>query len=58
MLPSHSNGWNSFQAYNDALWTKGDHSIKFGFAMERMLSQVMAKTDPKLSKSYFSCRFP
>ena len=28
--------WNSFQAYDDAFLTKGVHSIKFGFAFERM----------------------
>ena len=28
--------WNSFQAYDDAYLTKGDHSLKFGFAFERM----------------------
>jgi outer membrane receptor protein involved in Fe transport len=28
--------WNSFQAYDDAFFLKGAHSIKFGFAVERM----------------------
>ncbi|HEY1501858.1 MAG TPA: TonB-dependent receptor [Acidobacteriaceae bacterium] len=28
--------WNSFQFYDDAFLTKGTHSIKFGFAFERM----------------------
>jgi hypothetical protein len=28
--------WNSFQAYDDAFLTKGSHSLKFGFAFERM----------------------
>jgi hypothetical protein len=32
--PNHI--WNSFQLYDDAFLTKGAHSIKFGFAMERM----------------------
>jgi hypothetical protein len=32
--PLHT--WNSFQAYDDAFLTKGAHSIKFGFAFERM----------------------
>jgi hypothetical protein len=45
-LPSYLYGWNSFQAYDDAFWTKGNHSIKFGVAVERMLLQVTAKTDP------------
>lgn len=32
--PNHI--WNSFQLYDDAFLTKGAHSLKFGFAMERM----------------------
>jgi hypothetical protein len=28
--------WNSFQAYDDAFWTHGKHSVKFGGAVERM----------------------
>jgi hypothetical protein len=28
--------WNSIQFYDDAFLTRGTHSIKFGFAMERM----------------------
>ena len=28
--------WNSFQGYDDAFWTHGTHSIKFGVAVERM----------------------
>jgi Carboxypeptidase regulatory-like domain len=28
--------WNSYQFYDDAFFTKGKHSIKFGFAFERM----------------------
>jgi len=32
--PDHT--WNSFQAYDDAFLTKGNHSLKFGFAVERM----------------------
>ena len=28
--------WNSFQGYDDAFWTHGTHSIKFGAAVERM----------------------
>jgi hypothetical protein len=45
-LPSYLYRWNSFQVYDDAFWTKGNHSVKFGFAAERMLLQVTAKTDP------------
>jgi hypothetical protein len=28
--------WNSFQVYDDAFWTHGTHSIKFGGTVERM----------------------
>jgi len=28
--------WNSYQFYDDAFLTRGSHSIKFGFAFERM----------------------
>jgi hypothetical protein len=28
--------WNSYQAYDDAIWTHGTHTIKFGVGVERM----------------------
>jgi len=28
--------WNSYQVYDDAFYTRGKHSFKFGFAFERM----------------------
>jgi hypothetical protein len=28
--------WNSYQAYDDAFWTHGTHTIKFGVGVERM----------------------
>jgi hypothetical protein len=31
-------GWNSFQLYDDAFLTRGKHSLRFGFALERMQS--------------------
>jgi hypothetical protein len=34
--PRYSYFWNSFQVYDDAFWTHGTHSIKFGGAVERM----------------------
>lgn len=37
--------WNSFQAYDDAFYTHGTHSIKFGFAFERMLAKDTTLTD-------------
>jgi hypothetical protein len=45
-LPTYFYKWNSFQAYDDAFWSKGTHSIKFGGTVERMLLQVKALTDP------------
>jgi len=38
--------WNSFQAYDDAFLTKGVHSIKFGFAFERMQTNMLSVSDP------------
>lgn len=37
-FPNFTFGWNSFQAYDDAFLTRKAHSLKFGFAMERMQS--------------------
>jgi carboxypeptidase family protein/TonB-dependent receptor-like protein len=45
-LPTYLYGWNSFQGYDDAFWTRGTHSIKFGATVERMLLQATALTDP------------
>jgi hypothetical protein len=45
-LPTYFYRWNSFQAYDDAFFTHGTHSIKFGVAVERMLLQATALTDP------------
>ncbi|HEV2521448.1 MAG TPA: TonB-dependent receptor [Candidatus Acidoferrales bacterium] len=45
-LPTYVYHWNSFQAYDDAFLTRGTHSIKFGVAVERMLSYSVADTDP------------
>lgn len=44
--PTYIYHWNSLQAYDDALWTKGRHSLKFGFAFERMFLNFLADTDP------------
>ena len=38
--------WNSFQVYDDAFVNKGTHTIKFGFAGERMHLKVVALSDP------------
>src|SRR5882762_1303807 len=44
--PTYIYHWNSAQAYDDALLTKGTHSLKFGFAFERMFLNFLADTDP------------
>jgi Carboxypeptidase regulatory-like domain len=38
--------WTSAQAYDDAFYTRGTHSIKFGFAFERMLYNITEKLSP------------
>ena len=44
--PTYFYHWNSIQAYDDAFYTKGTHSIRFGAAFERELLNVVADTDP------------
>ena len=44
--PTYFYHWNSIQAYDDAFFTKGTHSLKFGVTAERMLLNVLADTDP------------
>jgi hypothetical protein len=38
--------WTSGQVYDDAFLTRGTHSIKFGFAFERMLYNITEKLSP------------
>ncbi len=45
-LPTYFYRWNSFQGYDDAFYNRGTHTIKLGFAFERMLLQATALTDP------------
>ena len=45
-LPTYFYRWNSFQGYDDAFLNRGTHTIKFGFAFERMLLRATALTDP------------
>jgi Carboxypeptidase regulatory-like domain/TonB-dependent Receptor Plug Domain/TonB dependent receptor len=45
-LPTYLYRWNSFQGFDDAFFNHGTHTIKFGFAFERMLMQATALTDP------------
>jgi outer membrane receptor protein involved in Fe transport len=44
--PTYFYHWNSIQAYDDAFWTKGTHSVRFGGAVEHMMLNVLADTDP------------
>jgi hypothetical protein len=37
-FPNFVIGWNSFQYYDDAYLTRGNHTLKFGLAVERMQS--------------------
>src|SRR5882757_617365 len=45
-LPTYLYHWNSLQFYDDAFLNRGKHAIKFGVAVERMLLQATALTDP------------
>jgi len=45
-LPTYLYRWNSIQVYDDAFLNRGKHTIKFGVAVERMLMQATALTDP------------
>lgn len=45
-LPTYFYRWNSYQVYDDAFVNHGNHTIKFGFAAERMHLFVEALTDP------------
>ncbi|MBS1867139.1 MAG: TonB-dependent receptor [Acidobacteria bacterium] len=38
--------WTSAQLYDDAFLTRGTHSVKFGFAFERMIYNVTEKLSP------------
>jgi outer membrane receptor protein involved in Fe transport len=44
--PTYFYHWNSAQLYDDAFFTKGTHSVKFGVALERLFLNVIADTDP------------
>jgi Carboxypeptidase regulatory-like domain/TonB-dependent Receptor Plug Domain/TonB dependent receptor len=40
------NNWNSYQFYDDAFWTKGKHSLKFGANVERIQLNVFRSARP------------
>ena len=39
--------WNSFQGYDDAFWTRGTHSVKFGGAVERIEFNNIIRQSPE-----------
>jgi hypothetical protein len=39
--------WNSIQFYDDAFLTRGTHSLKFGFALERMRYNFFRSNNPQ-----------
>src|SRR5487761_846188 len=44
--PYYKYYWNSFQGYDDAFYTHGNHSIKFGGAVDRMQLNRLGTTNP------------
>jgi carboxypeptidase family protein/TonB-dependent receptor-like protein len=48
--------WNSFQGYDDAFWTHGTHSIKFGGGVERQQLNRLTHTDPSGVFSFSSLK--
>lgn len=40
------NNWNTYQVYDDAFWTKGKHSFKFGVDVERDQLNVLRSPRP------------
>jgi outer membrane receptor protein involved in Fe transport len=53
-LPTYLYGWNSFQGYDDAFFSHGKHSIKFGGAIEAMHMRMVAEPDPNGVWSFLS----
>jgi hypothetical protein len=44
--PTYFYRWNSFQGYDDAFFTHGAHSIKFGGGVERMQNNALGLSNP------------
>jgi hypothetical protein len=38
--------WTSIQGYDDAFWTHGNHTIRFGGGFERMRNDIVATSSP------------
>jgi hypothetical protein len=53
-LATPTAAWNSFQVYDDAFLTRGVHSLKFGFAFERMQTNYDNTKKPNGSFSFGS----
>jgi Carboxypeptidase regulatory-like domain/TonB-dependent Receptor Plug Domain/TonB dependent receptor len=53
-LSTPTAAWNSYQLYDDAFLTKGLHSLKFGFAFERMQTNYANTRKPNGSFSFGS----
>lgn len=43
--PNYRFDWKTLQFYDDAFFTKGIHSIKFGFAYEHIIDNILASSD-------------
>ncbi len=43
--PTYFYDWKSYQGYDDAIVSRGNHTIKFGFAFERMLMKQIGLVD-------------
>jgi len=44
--PTYYYHWNTGQIYDDAFFAKGTHAIRFGVAVERLMLNQVADTDP------------
>ena len=46
--------WTSIQVYDDVAWTRGKHSLKFGFGLERIRDNMQAASNPNGEFSFNS----
>jgi hypothetical protein len=46
--------WNSIQAYDDFALTRNNHSLRFGFSLERMRDNMLAASNPNGVFSFHS----
>lgn len=52
--PGFSYAWNAYQAYDDAFVTRGKHSLKFGFGVERNQQNQVTNTADFLGTFQFA----